>query len=73
MYDEKLAEKVHEENLAERSRIDAAFEEATKEQPRIEARRRDAIDAACSQCSEVWVCPRCACGKAEGSRHPSDS
>ena len=42
-FDDKLAKKVHEDNLTERSRIEAEFEKAASEQPRIEARRRDAL------------------------------
>ena len=39
---DNMAKKVHLDNLQERGRIDAEFEKAAVEQPRIEARRRDA-------------------------------
>ena len=42
-FNDKLAKKVHEDNLAERGRIEADFQKAANEQPRIEARRRDAV------------------------------
>ena len=42
-FDKELAKKVHLDNLNERGRIEAEFEKAAGEQPRIEARRRDAI------------------------------
>ena len=41
-FDDNMARKVHTDNVQERERIDAAFEKAAAEQPRIEARRRDA-------------------------------
>ena len=41
-YDDTMAKKVHKDNLEERGRIEAEFEKAAAEQPRIEARRRDA-------------------------------
>ena len=42
-FDDKMAKDVHMDNLKERAKIDAEFEKAASEQPRIEARRRDAI------------------------------
>ena len=42
-YDTALAKKVHHDNLNVRGRMEAEFEKAAAEQPRIEARRRDAI------------------------------
>ena len=42
-FDDQLAKKVHKENCQQRERVDAAFEKAAAEQPRIEARRRDAV------------------------------
>ena len=42
-YDTELAKKVHMDNLQERGRMEAEFDKAASEQPRIEARRRDAI------------------------------
>ena len=41
-FDDNMARKVHADNVQQRERIDAAFEKAAAEQPRIEARRRDA-------------------------------
>ena len=38
-YDTELAKKVHLDNLNERGRIEAEFEKAAAEQPRIEAQR----------------------------------
>ena len=71
-FDDQLAKKVHKENCQQRERVDAAFEKAAAEQPRIEARRRDACSPPCQKCSSAWLCPRCAscCScKEEGSRH----
>ena len=42
-FDDKMAKKVHMDNMNDRAKIDAEFEKAASEQPRIEARRRDAI------------------------------
>ena len=41
-HDDTMAKKVHMDNLEERGRIEEEFEKAAAEQPRIEARRRDA-------------------------------
>ena len=41
-FDDNMARKVHMDNVQQRERVDAAFEKAAAEQPRIEARRRDA-------------------------------
>ena len=45
-FDDKMAKDVHSDNVKERAKVDAEFAKAAAEQPRIEARRRDAIHRA---------------------------
>ena len=59
-FDDKMAKDVHMKNMIERANIEAEFEKAAAEQPRIEARRRDAKRRAKNlEYRDAWHCTWC--------------